>query len=181
MAVTEPSYSLASVLDRLSSTDATSSARRFSSRSAWPSRRLIVTLDSSPPARSASTGAAALVTGSTGAALTGAKWSHNNSTMRVESQGGTMRVLYDQPKSGLAGLGIAPGTPLFDGKKTGANSYAGEATTFSKSCGPAKFQVAGDLSGDGRRLVLRGQKPERGSNCQVSGYRPETLSFEVAR
>lgn len=113
----------------------------------------------------------------TTAALSAAAFSHNNSTMKVVPEGDAVRVVYDKPKAGLEGLGIKPGTPLFEGKKTGPNSYAGEATTFSRNCGTATFPVKGDAK-DGT-ITLRGQKPVRNSDCKVAGYTSETLVFEA--
>ena len=124
-----------------------------------------------PSAASQTTLAAA--TASSAAAL----YNHNNSTMKFLPEGDTLRVLYDKPRDGLGSLGITPGTPLFEGKKTGPNTYAGEATTFSRTCGAAKFPVAGDVTGG--RIVMRGQAPSRGSDCKVTGYRSETLVFEA--
>ena len=99
--------------------------------------------------------------------------------MRLVTEGLAARFLYEAPRSGLGELGIKPGTLLFDGKSTGGNSYAGEATTFSRQCGPATFAVAGEGSAEGNRVVLRGQAPNRDSSCQVSGYRSETLVFDL--
>ena len=98
--------------------------------------------------------------------------------MRLVNEGENVRLLYEAPRSGLGDLGINPGTPLFNGRKTGANSYAGEATTFSKQCGGANFPVAGEATGNGGHVVLRGQAPIRDGRCQVKGYRSETLVFD---
>ena len=121
--------------------------------------------------------AAAVVAGGGAAAVTAAVYSHNNSTMKFVPEGDTVRVVYDKPRDGLGALGIAPGTPLFVGKKTGPNTYAGEATTFSRKCGAAAYPVAGEASGG--TVTLRGQKPVRGGDCNVSGYTSETLVFDA--
>lgn len=103
---------------------------------------------------------------------------HNNSTMRLVTEGDTVRLLYETPRSGLGDLGIKPGTELFNGRKIGPSSYAGQATTFSpKQCGPTYFAVAGEASGNGRQVTLRGQAPVRNASCQVTGNRSENLVF----
>lgn len=112
-----------------------------------------------------------------GASTRATIYSHNNSTMKFVPDNDTVRVVYDKPRSGLDTLGIKSGTPLFEGKKTGPNTYAGEATTFSRNCGAAKFPVAGEV--DGANVTLRGQKPVRGADCNVSGYTSETLVFQA--
>ena len=124
----------------------------------------------------ATTGAAAIA-GGAAVAATAVAYSHNNSTMKFVPDGDTVRVVYDKPRDGLGALGIAPGTPLFVGKKTGPNTYAGEATTFSRKCGAAAYPVAGEASGG--TVTLRGQKPVRGGDCNVSGYTSETLVFDA--
>lgn len=106
-----------------------------------------------------------------------AVYSHNSSTMKFIPEGDVIRVIYDKPRDGLEPLGIKPGTPLFEGKQTGPNTYAGEATTFSRNCGSAKFPVAGQA--DGGVVTLRGEKPKRDSDCKVTGYSSETLVFEA--
>jgi hypothetical protein len=104
-------------------------------------------------------------------------YSHNNSTMKLVPEGDAVRLVYDKPKPGLEGLGIKAGTPLFEGKKTGDSTYAGNATTFSRACGTATFPVAGEASGG--TVTLRGQKPVRDPDCKVTGYTSETLVFEA--
>ena len=99
--------------------------------------------------------------------------------MRLVTEGDTVRLLYERPRTGLGDLGISAGMQLFNGRKTGPNSYAGQATTFSRQCGGANFAVAGESTNNGRRLVLRGQAPVRNGSCQVSGYRNENLIFDL--
>ena len=134
-----------------------------------------------PPASSFAPNAAQMPAvahvGTTAANAVAVLFSHNNSTMKFVPEGDTVRVVYDKPRSGLEGLGIKSGTPLFEGKKTGPNSYAGEATTFSRACGAAKFPVAGEAGGG--VVTLRGQKPKRDGKCNVTGYTSETLVFEA--
>ena len=125
------------------------------------------------PAPAAAT--AAVATGAAAAATV--SYSHNNSAMKLVPDGDVVRLIYDKPRDGLEPLGIKPGTPLFEGKKTGANTSAGEATTFSRTCGTAKFPVAGEAQGG--TVTLRGQKPVRDGDCKVSGYTGETLTFEA--
>ena len=58
-------------------------------------------------------------------------------------------------------------------------TYAGEATTFSTNCGAITYPVSGVAESEGKRLVLRGQKPERNEDCEVIGTKAETLAFEL--
>ncbi len=133
---------------------------------------------SEPPPKSAAAAIApAAVAVAVAAAASAAVYRHNNSTMKFIPEGDGVRVIYDKPRGGLDALGIKAGTPLFEGKKTGPNSYAGEATTFSRNCGTAKFPVAGQS--DGGVVTLRGEKPKRGGDCKVTGYSSETLVFEA--
>lgn len=125
----------------------------------------------------AAAAAATIATGSTAAAP--ALWRHNGSTMKAVYAGDTLRIAYDAPRSGLASLGIAPDTQLFQGRKTGSNTYAGDATTFSKTCGPANYPVSGELAPDQRSVTLKGRAPARGANCQITSYRDETLVFDL--
>ncbi len=126
-------------------------------------------------------GSGAAIVGA-GAAVIGANalLNHNSSTMRYLADGDQVRLVYEAPRAGLGDLGIQPGTELFNGRKTGPNSYAGEATTFSpRQCGATHFAVAGEASSNGRQVTLRGQAPVRNAGCQVTGYRNENLVFVV--
>lgn len=100
--------------------------------------------------------------------------------MRLVTEAGSVRLLYETPRGGLDQLGIRPGTPLFSGRKTGATTYTGDVSTFSpRQCGETKFPVSGESTPDGRRIVLRGQLPVRDAQCRTTGYRAENLIFEM--
>ena len=43
-------------------------------------------------------------------------YDHNGSTMRLERSGGDVRILYERPRAGLEGVGVRPGTLLFEGR-----------------------------------------------------------------
>jgi peptidyl-prolyl cis-trans isomerase C len=107
-------------------------------------------------------------------------WNHNGSIMRLVTEGETTRILYDAPREGLAGLKIKNGTVLFTGTRS-VNEFKGTATTFSSRCPPRDFQVSGQISSDQKQIVLKGQAPRFGSDCEASGVRDETLTFDSIR
>jgi hypothetical protein len=114
------------------------------------------------------------------ARVPGSIWTHNSSVMQLHNENERFAFVYESPRSGLDNLGIRSGTLLIEGERTGTATFAGQATTFSpRQCGPAAFAVAGEANSDGSRVTLRGQKPNRDGNCQVTGYSGETLVFEL--
>lgn len=80
------------------------------------------------------------------------------------------------PRNELAATGARKGTLLFKGKKTG-NFYSGTAYVFSQY-GPTAYDVSGPISDDQRQVTLSGRAPIKGSRCQVSSYRNDTLVFK---
>ena len=107
-------------------------------------------------------------------------WRHNGSLMRLETTESGQRILYETPREGLGSVKITPGTQLFIGTRS-LNEFKGQATTYSGRCPPRDYPVAGQMSEDQKRLVLRGQAPASGNNCEVSGSRDETLQFDFVR
>ena len=91
----------------------------------------------------------------------------------------SLRIVYDKPRSGLAPLGINPGTVLFSGVRNG-DTVTGQAVTYSKRCEPKEFAVSGRIV-NGNRVILQGQKPSRNNDCSTVGSVDETLEFELIR
>ncbi|MEO1205553.1 MAG: hypothetical protein AAFV45_04410 [Pseudomonadota bacterium] len=105
-------------------------------------------------------------------------WNHNGSVMRLEAEGNLRRFVYDRPRAGMVKAGARSGDVVFEGQRTGA-TYSGTAYIFSRSCGQVPYPVAGNVSADQRAVVLEGQAPRLGANCQVKSYRRDRLSFEL--
>ena len=169
-----PATAAATALAQADTTAADAQRTRQVSQSVPPLSAAAANLRATAAAAAA---AATIATGSVAAAP--ALWRHNGSTMKAVYAGDTLRIAYDAPRSGLASLGIAPDTQLFQGRKTGSNTYAGDATTFSKTCGPANYPVSGEVAPDQRSVTLKGRAPARGANCQITSYRDETLVFDL--
>ncbi|MEL6920267.1 MAG: SH3 domain-containing protein [Pseudomonadota bacterium] len=84
-------------------------------------------------------------------------YDHNGSRMRVNVQGPEVRIFYQQPRSGLQGVGVRSGTLLFDGRV--ANGYLeGMSRIFNRRCGEVDYFVYGDFQ-PGRTFTLTGAAP----------------------
>lgn len=70
-----------------------------------------------------------------GSALAGEPivYEHNGSIMHWVEDADSITITYEQPRSGLASVGVVPGTVLFVGSYQGAG-FAGEAYTFKHGC-----------------------------------------------
>ncbi len=106
------------------------------------------------------------------------QWNHNGSTMKLVADGSNRRFFYDSPRAGIRAEGVTPGTLLFEGQRIG-DTYSGTAYIFSRVCGRIAYQVSGEVSGDQRSVTMFGQAPRPSSNCQIVGYREDTLVFEL--
>ncbi len=105
-------------------------------------------------------------------------WDHNGSAMQLLSSEALRSFVYETPREGLANIGVARGTVLFEGSRNG-NTYTGTAFVFSKGCGRAAFKARGVVSDDQRSVHLSGRAPIRSNNCNVTGQRDEHLYFEL--
>ena len=84
-------------------------------------------------------------------------WTHNGSRMAYESGPGTARrIWYWEPRSGLRGIGIRKGVLLFDGALS-RGTIRGTARIFKSGCGAYLYEVGGQASADGRRVVMTGR------------------------
>jgi len=106
-------------------------------------------------------------------------WMHNGSSVIMIQNGASRRFLYESPRQGMRDEGVTSGTLLFDGFARG-NAYEGTAYIFSGRCGAGfPYRVDGEMSADGLRVRLTGKAPSRiSADCQVTGYRDDTLIFE---
>ena len=95
------------------------------------------------------------------------RYDHNGSTMRVESSGKAVRILYEIPKPSLRGLGIQPGTVLFDGALRDGRYLDGMSRVFSRECDTIDYFVYGEFQ-VGSDFTLNGAAPVRDkSNCRI--------------
>ena len=94
-------------------------------------------------------------------------YDHNSSLMRVVSDGASVRITYEQPREGLSGAGVQPGTVLFEGGFDGPDVVSGMANAFSSRCGTIDYYVHGDFL-PGADFVLRGAAPVRDrETCRI--------------
>ncbi len=116
------------------------------------------------------------VIASTQVAFADSCWDHNGSLMRLVANGNQRTFYYEEPRSSLAGVGIAPGTLLFDGTKQGS-IYRGTARVFSAGCAPTTYRVEGPVSRDQLTVTLRGHRVVF-SQCMSTGeIRNDRLVF----
>lgn len=97
-------------------------------------------------------------------------WDHNGSLMRLAADGDRRKFYYEKPSSRMARAVSVVDNLLFSGRKVG-NRYEGTAYVYASRCGRKYgYQVSGEISGDGKRVVVRGAAPVIASNCRVSRY-----------
>ena len=97
-------------------------------------------------------------------------WDHNGSVMRLARQGDARRFYYERPSSRMARAVAIVDNLLFTGRQSG-NRYSGTAYVYASRCRRKYgYQVSGEISGDGKRVVMRGAAPVIGKNCRVSRY-----------
>jgi hypothetical protein len=84
---------------------------------------------------------------------------HNGSLMTqvFDPTSGHLLIQYKDPRPGLWGVGVIPGTVLIDAQLRGP-TIAGTAFVFSGICPPTPYRVAGGVSPAGV-VVLRGGAP----------------------
>lgn len=92
---------------------------------------------------------------------------HNGSRMRFDWMGDHARIVYIEPRPGLASAGVERGTLLFEGAISKDGRLDGTAYTFKKGCAPAPYRVTGAIEGGDIRL--EGAAPKRVSgSCAVA-------------
>ncbi|PWK59095.1 hypothetical protein [Roseicyclus mahoneyensis] len=93
-------------------------------------------------------------------------YDHNGSVMRLDIDGARFIVTYDRPRTGLADVGVVPGTVLFEGVTEGPNYVGGMAWVFSRRCGNIDYYVYGPLI-PGSSFTLTGAAPVRDATCRI--------------
>src|SRR5215471_17447035 len=95
-------------------------------------------------------------------------WDHNGSVMYLIANGSSRQFYYQKPRPGMLEAGAHPDSLLFKGQ-IDDGQILGTAYIFNAQCGAVPFDVKGPILDDGGRIVLTGQAPRIGRNCQVKG------------
>jgi hypothetical protein len=105
-------------------------------------------------------------------------WTHNGSVMSVTMANNKIRILYDEPRSGIVAEGVRRGTLLFEGEAFGER-LLGTAFVFDRRCnGGIPYQVSGDALQGRQKIIMTGQAPSQLDACQPAKYRSDTLVFD---
>lgn len=108
-------------------------------------------------------------------------WDHNGSRMKIEEDGKTRKIVYEQPRSTLADAGVKPGTVLFDGELKSDGRLSGYAKLFRKGCNPIDYYVEGGFDQANGTLLLQGQAPiYSGQGCKITGYSDDNSASSLA-
>jgi hypothetical protein len=105
-------------------------------------------------------------------------WDHNGSVMYLIANGSSRELFYEKPRPGMAEAGAKAGSLLFRGDVNNGQ-YSGTAYIFNRQCGEVPFQVKGAILDDGKRIVLTGQAPRIGRNCQAVASYSTNLEFRL--
>jgi hypothetical protein len=106
-------------------------------------------------------------------------WDHNGSVMYLVVNGSSREIYYQKPRPGMLDAGARPGSVLFRGEVNNGQ-YLGTAYIFNPHCGPIPFEVKGPILDD-QRIVLTGQAPGVGRNCQTYGSYTSNLEFRRSK
>ncbi|MGA8692447.1 MAG: hypothetical protein WB689_01135 [Xanthobacteraceae bacterium] len=106
-------------------------------------------------------------------------WDHNGSVMYLVVNGSSREIYYQKPRPGMLDAGARPGSVLFRGEVNNGQ-YLGTAYIFNPHCGPIPFEVKGSILDD-QRIVLTGQAPRVGRNCQTYGSYTSNLEFRRSK
>jgi hypothetical protein len=107
-------------------------------------------------------------------------WDHNGSVMYLIANGPTREFFYEKPRPGMLEAGAKTGSLLFRGEASN-DQYSGTAYIFNLRCGQVPFNVKGAIVDGGDRIVLTGQAPRIGPNCQAYASYSTTLEFRWLR
>ena len=100
--------------------------------------------------------------------------------MYLVANGSSREFYYQKPRSGMLEAGAYPDFLLFRGQIDNGQ-FSGTAYLFNAHCGQVPFEVKGPVLDNGGRVVLTGQAPRVGRNCQASGYYTSTLEFRLLK
>ena len=109
---------------------------------------------------------------------TSSLWEHNGSVVRLNADADKREFYYQQPRQGMVQARAKEGALLFNGTAVNGH-YQGTAYIFKAGCGQFPYPVSGPIQNDYRRVVLKGQAPKVGSDCQIRGQVADTLVFSL--
>jgi hypothetical protein len=107
-------------------------------------------------------------------------WGHNGSVTYLVSNGSSQEFYYEKPRPGMLEVGARPGSLLFRGQAKDGQ-YSGTAYIFNPRCGQIPFQVKGAILDNDERIVLTGQAPRVGRNCQTYASDTSNLEFRLLK
>jgi hypothetical protein len=107
-------------------------------------------------------------------------WYHNGSTMYLVAEGARREFYYQDPRPEMERAGAHQGSLLFTGRSVGGR-YFGTAYIYNFRCGRTPYQVSGPILDKYDRVVLHGQAPLFGPNCEVRGHLADTLEFKLLK
>ncbi len=107
-------------------------------------------------------------------------WDHNGSVMYLVANGSSREFYYQKPRPGMLEAGAHPDSLLFRGQIDNGQ-ISGTAYVFNTHCGQLPFEVKGSLLDNGERIVLTGQAPRIGRNCEAYGSYTSTLEFKLLK
>jgi hypothetical protein len=109
--------------------------------------------------------------------LSGSRWSHHDSIMRITSQSDRITISYERPRQGMIDEGVRPGTVVFEGHRNG-NRLTGTSYVFDRHCmSPIPYPDDGVMSSE-REIVLSGRRvPTQLLDCQPVAYRIDPSLF----
>ena len=99
------------------------------------------------------------------------RYIHNGSVMLVNEEGDRLTITYEEPRNGLAAVGVRKGTTLFTGTRYPGGEVDGMAFVFGGDCPPIDYYVTGTYR-PGTALTLTGAAPVRKSpGCKITDNR----------
>jgi hypothetical protein len=107
-------------------------------------------------------------------------WDHNGSVVYLIANGSQREFYYKEPRPGMLEAGARPGSLLFRGQ-TANGQYFGTAYIFNRRCGQFPYEVKGPILDNYERVVLTGQAPRVGEDCDIDGYITDTLEFTLLK
>jgi hypothetical protein len=107
-------------------------------------------------------------------------WDHNGSIMYLIAGGSSRELHYQKPRPGMLEVGVHPDDVLFKGE-INDGQISGTAYIFNAQCGQVPFHVKRPVLDNGGRIVLTGQAPRVGRNCQSYGEYTSTLEFKLLK
>ena len=107
-------------------------------------------------------------------------WDHNGSIMYLIAIGSSRELHYQKPRPGMLEARAHPDDVLFTGE-INDGQISGTAYIFNAQCGQVPFHVKGPILDNGGRIVLTGQAPRIGRNCQTFGDHTSTLEFRLLK